>query len=49
MDSDVIAMRSFDDLSPIFLASEEGEILNNAVMGTTHDGFGHGFFHEMIG
>lgn len=49
MDSDVIVMRSFRDLNPVFLTEEEKSFLNNGVMGTTHDGFGHEFFHEMIG
>lgn len=48
LDSDLIVMRSFRELRPVFLTEEEQQFLNNGAMGTTHDGFGHEFFEEMI-
>lgn len=48
LDSDMIVMKSFRALSAVFLSSEENDFLNNGAMGTTHDGFGHEFFHGMI-
>lgn len=48
LDSDVIVMKSFRELHPVFISSEESDFLNNGAMGTTHDGFGHEFFNEMI-
>lgn len=47
LDTDMIARRSFADLPPVFLAAEPDE-LSNAAMGSTHDGFGHAFFHTII-
>lgn len=49
LDSDIIVMKSFRELRPVFLTTEEHDFLNNGAMGTTHDGFGHVFFDEMIG
>lgn len=48
LDTDLIVMRSFQELRPVFLSEEEQKFLNNGVMGTTHDGFGHKFFEEMM-
>lgn len=47
LDMDMITRRSFADLPPVFLASEVDE-LSNGAMGSTHDGFGHEFFHALL-
>lgn len=47
LDMDMITKRTFSDLPSVFLSAEPDE-LSNGAMGTTHNGFGHTFFHSIL-